>query len=116
MKRIGWKWSTLAASLIVIGLIAQPAISRAQAAGSIHGHVINPAGAAVNKGEVKLTQDRAADEKQRKYLYTFELDANGDYKGSGIAPDSYLVIVFQDAIDSKMPARKIKACIIAPLK
>ena len=96
MKRIGRKWSTLAASLAMIVLVACPALSRAQQTGSIHGHVTNPAGAAVNKGEVKLTQDRAADEKQRKYLYTFELDANGDYKGSGITPGNYVIIVFQE--------------------
>jgi tetratricopeptide (TPR) repeat protein len=97
MKRIGRKWSTLAASLAVIALVASPALSRAQQpTASIHGHVNNPVGAAVTKGEVKLTQDRSTDEKSRKYLYTFELDANGDYKGSGIAPGNYVIIVFQE--------------------
>ncbi len=96
MKRIGWKWSTLAASLIVIALVAQPALSRAQQTGSIHGQVTTPVGTPVTKGEVKLTQDRASDEKTRKYLYTFEIDANGAYKGTDIAPGSYLIIVFQE--------------------
>jgi len=96
MKRIERKWSSLAASLAMIVLVACPALSRAQQTASIHGHVTNPAGAAVNKGEVKLTQDRSADEKQRKYAYTFELDASGDYKGAGITPGNYVVIVFQD--------------------
>lgn len=97
MKRIGWKWSTLAASLVMIALVAHPALLPAQQPpASIHGHVTNPIGTPVIKGEVKLTQDRSADEKSRKYPYTFELDANGDYKGSGITPGNYLIIVFQE--------------------
>ena len=97
MKRIGRKWSTLATSLVMVALIASTALSRAQQpTASIHGHVNNPIGAPVTKGEVRLTQDRSTDEKSRKYLYTFTLDANGDYKGSGIAPGNYVVIVFQE--------------------
>src|SRR5260370_42426765 len=61
MKRIGWKTgkigkisSALATALLVILAMTHPARSVAQATGSasIHGHVINPAGVAVNKGEV----------------------------------------------------------------
>ena len=91
MKRIGWKWSTLAASLIVIALVAQPARSRAQQTGiRFTAKSSTPVGTPVTKGDVRLTQDRASDEKNRKYLYTFEIDANGDYKGTGIAPGNYL--------------------------
>jgi tetratricopeptide (TPR) repeat protein len=110
MKRIGWTTdrlgktgkmrkisSALATALLVILAMTHPARSAAQAAGaSIHGHVINPAGMALNKGEVRLTTDRAADVKARKYQYTFPVDQNGDYKGTGIAPGNYVVIVFQD--------------------
>ena len=107
MKRIGWTIgktgkigkvsSALAAALLVILAMAQPARTVAQAAGaSIHGHVINPAGMALNKGEVRLTTDRGADAKDRKYQYKFPIDPNGDYKGTGIAPGNYIVFVFQD--------------------
>lgn len=96
MKRMGWKWSSLAAALMVVAMMAHPALSRAQETASIQGHVNNAAGIALNSGEVKLTQDRSTDEKNRKYLYTFEIDASGNYKGSGIAPGNYLVIVFQE--------------------
>jgi len=64
--------------------------------GGIHGHVNNAIGQPLNKGEVRLTTDRGADEKSRKYQYTFPIDANGDYKGTGIAPGNYVVIVFLD--------------------
>jgi tetratricopeptide (TPR) repeat protein len=108
MKRIGWKTgrtgnigkvsSALAAALLVILAMAHPARSIAQAAGAstIHGHVTNPAGMALNKGEVRLSTDRTADAKDRKYQYKFPIDPNGDYKGSGIAPGNYVVFVFQD--------------------
>jgi tetratricopeptide (TPR) repeat protein len=98
MKRIGLKISTaLAASLLVIFAMAQPARSLAQApSASIHGHVNNAVNQAITKGEVRLTTDRGADPKDRKYPYKFPLDANGDYKGTGIAPGNYVAIVFQD--------------------
>ena len=108
MKRIGWKISktgkigkmssALAAALLVILAMAYPARSTAQATGAanIHGHVTNPAGMALNKGEVRLSTDRSADAKDRKYPYKFPIDPNGDYKGTGIAPGNYVVFVFQD--------------------
>jgi tetratricopeptide (TPR) repeat protein len=99
MKRIGLKVSsTLSAALLVVLAVAQPSRSMAQATGSasIHGHVTNPAGMALNKGEVRLSTDRAADAKDRKYPYKFPIDQNGDYKGTGIAPGNYVVFVFQD--------------------
>ncbi|HEX7158247.1 MAG TPA: tetratricopeptide repeat protein [Edaphobacter sp.] len=96
MKRIERKWSTLAASLMMAVLVAFPALSRAQQTASIHGRATNPAGAPVSKGEVRLTQDRSSDEKSRKYLYTFPLDADGNFKGTGITPGTYLIVVFQE--------------------
>ncbi len=108
MKRIGRKIgktgktgkisSALAAALLVILAMAHPARSMAQApaSASIHGHVTNPAGMALNKGEVRLSTDRTADAKDRKYQYKFPIDPNGDYKGAGIAPGNYVVFVFQD--------------------
>jgi tetratricopeptide (TPR) repeat protein len=50
----------------------------------------------LNKGEVRLSTDRSADAKDRKYPYKFPIDQNGDYKGTGIAPGNYVVFVFQD--------------------
>jgi tetratricopeptide (TPR) repeat protein len=45
---------------------------------------------------VKLTTDRGVDAKDRKYPFSFPLDQNGDFKGTGIAPGNYVAIVFQD--------------------
>jgi tetratricopeptide (TPR) repeat protein len=98
MKRIGWKVSsTLAVALLMILAMAHPGQLMAQAAtASIHGHVNNAAGLALNRGDVKLTTDRGADAKDRKYAYTFPIDQNGDYKGTGITPGNYVAIVFVD--------------------
>jgi tetratricopeptide (TPR) repeat protein len=97
MSKVSKASGALAAALFVILAMTHPARSIAQATGgSIHGHVVNPAGMALNKGEVRLTTDRAADAKDRKYPYKFPIDANGDYKGEGIAPGNYVVLVFQD--------------------
>jgi tetratricopeptide (TPR) repeat protein len=98
MKRIGWKPATLAACLLMIFAMVYPTRSIAQAAttASIHGHVTNPIGQPIVKGDVKLTTDRASDAKDRKYQYTFPIDANGDFKGEGIAPGNYVAFVFQD--------------------
>ena len=102
MKRIGLKTrkisSALAAALLVVLAMAQPSRSIAQATGtaSIHGHVNNPVGQAITKGEVRLTTDRSASAADRKYQYRFPIDQNGEYKGSGIAAGNYVVFVFQD--------------------
>src|SRR5271154_1558715 len=92
MERIGWKIgkiektgkmsSVLAAALLVGLALAHPARSMAQSTASIHGPFTNPAGAAINKGDVRLTTDRTAESKDRKYQYTFPIDTNGDYKGT----------------------------------
>jgi tetratricopeptide (TPR) repeat protein len=104
MKRIGLKISTLATALLVILAVALPSRSMAQmtesqqgqASGSIHGHVNNPVGQAITKGEVRLTTDKSSTAADRKYQYKFPLDGNGDYKGTNIAPGNYVVFVFQD--------------------
>lgn len=100
MKRIGLKVSgTLAVAVVTMLTVAQIANAQPQSLGtaSIHGHVTNPAGQPLNKGEVRLTTDKtAASDKDRKFQYKFPVDQNGDYKGTGVAAGSYVAIVFQD--------------------
>jgi tetratricopeptide (TPR) repeat protein len=99
MKRIGLKISsTLAAAVLVVVAMAQPGRLVAQGnvgSATIHGHVQNAAGMPLNSGEVRLSTDRSSQPADRKYPYKFPIDANGDYKGSGIAPGNYVVFVFQ---------------------
>lgn len=98
MKRIGWKTgSTLAVALLMMMTMAYAGRSMAQTpTASIHGHVNNAAGVALNRGEVRFTTDRSSAAKDRKYAYTFPIDQSGDYKGTGLAPNNYVAIVFVD--------------------
>lgn len=86
----------LGVALAVMAALSAQAAWAQPAPASVHGHVNNAIGAPVTKGDIKLTQDRSSDEKSRKYLYTFPISATGDFKGTGIAPGSYLAVVFSD--------------------
>ena len=86
----------VAAAVLAAGTMLVPMRAVAQATATIHGHVQNAGGQPINHGDVKLTTDRTSAAKDRKYQYTFPLDQNGDYKGSGIAPGTYAAIVLQD--------------------
>jgi tetratricopeptide (TPR) repeat protein len=97
MNRIGRKWHAgLGACLALVLAMAGQNGWAQPAPASVHGHVNNPVGAPMPKGQVKLTQDRSSDEKSRKYTNTFDIDASGNFKGTGIAPGSYVAIVFVD--------------------
>ena len=97
MKRIGLKISTtLATAVLLLVAMAHPARSVAQGTASIHGHVNNAAGMPLPKAEIRLSTDRTSQPAERKYQYTFPIDANGDYKGTGIAPGNYVVFVFAE--------------------
>jgi len=108
MKRFGWTLGgSLAGALLAVMSMGTGTQAFAQdaAGASIHGHVQNAIGQPVGAGEVRLTTDRASDAKSRKYPYVFTIDASGNYKGTGIKPDNYVAIVFQqdkslDFIDS----------------
>ena len=57
--------------------------------GSIHGHIQDPVGANVPNATVKVSTDG------KDAKYTFTADANGDYKGTGIAPGTYFLNLYQ---------------------
>jgi tetratricopeptide (TPR) repeat protein len=80
---------------LCIGLLASaflPALAQTPAAstGSIHGHVTNPTGAAQANGSVSLSTDGGHTSK-----FTFQVDANGDYKGE--APAGTYMVIFRQA-------------------
>ena len=78
-------------------MLAITGAAQAQApTAKLHGHVNNPVGQALKAGDVKLSTDKTSPAKERKYQYSFAIDANGDYKGDGIAPGDYLVVVLQN--------------------
>ncbi len=89
-----------AAVLVIIGSVmpstawAQAAASPAPAEGattaSIHGHAQDPLSQPVANTAVQVTTDG------KTPLYTFTTDANGDYKGSGIKPGTYTILLYGD--------------------
>jgi tetratricopeptide (TPR) repeat protein len=100
MKRIAKKLGVpLAAMLLAAIAIMMPAKLAAQEAApaSIHGHVQNPLGQPLKGGAtVRLTTGHTTDPKEVKWAYTFPIDDSGDYKGTGIAPGTYLVVVWAE--------------------
>jgi tetratricopeptide (TPR) repeat protein len=102
MKRFGMRFAGVAAAC-ALGLMSlgQPGRVLAQAVGSIHGHVTNPAGTPVTKGDVRLTTDKTpGPAAAKKYDYTFQLDGNGDFKGTGIKPGTYVAVAFQGGVSA----------------
>jgi len=100
MKRIvenlGSRGFALAlAAVVAAGVVALPSarVLAQDKTASIHGHVNNAAGMPIQNSSVRLTLDKTTDPKKVTWKYTFPIDANGDYKGTGIAPDTYLVVV-----------------------
>lgn len=57
----------------------------AQGTGSIHGHIQDPVGAPIAGAQVLVTTDG------KTAKYTFTADANGDFKGDGIAAGTYVL-------------------------
>ena len=62
----------------------------------IHGKVINAAGSPMNKGEIKLTQDRTSASKDRVYKFSFPINESGSFTGADITPGDYLAVVVVD--------------------
>jgi tetratricopeptide (TPR) repeat protein len=56
---------------------------------SIHGHAQDPAGIPIANAEVRISTDG------KEVKYTFTTDSNGDYKGDGIVPGTYYILLWQ---------------------
>jgi tetratricopeptide (TPR) repeat protein len=78
-----WLASLLAALLIVAIVPSLPAQETSASTGKVHGHVQDPLGIPMANVEVTLSSGGGAAK------YTFTTDANGDYKGDGVAPGTY---------------------------
>jgi hypothetical protein len=100
MKIFGTRVSGAAVACLLGLALGQPARLMAQATGSMHGKVTNPIGTP-GTGEVRLTTDRTAGPMaNRKFDYTFPVDASGNYKGDGIKPGKYVAVQFQGGVSA----------------
>jgi hypothetical protein len=80
--------AVMLAPLLTVAPAFLSAARAQEATGSIHGHVQEPVGIPMTDGIITLA---TVGDKTAKY--TFKTDANGDYKGAGIAPGSYSVLL-----------------------
>jgi len=95
MMKIFIAASKLALAIAAVAiLLAGPAFAQTPGA-TIHGTVTDPAGTLVTKGLVKLTTDKGTPQKDMKFTYSFPLDSNGNYTGTGIKGGDYIIFVFQ---------------------
>ena len=69
---------------------ATPAPAASATTASIHGHAQDPLDQPVANTSVEVTTDA------KTALDTFTTDANGDYKGTGIKPGTYTIVLFGD--------------------
>ena len=77
--------------MFVLAITFVPALAHAQLTGKIHGHAQDPAGTPLANVQVVLSLDGKTPK------YTFTTDQNGDYKGDNIAPNTYVLTLFQAA-------------------
>jgi len=83
------------ASIVGVALFAvAPALAQKTGA-TVHGHVTNPAGTDFTPGDLKFTTDMSAGYKDAKFTATAPLDAQGNFKVTGVAPGDYYVYVVQ---------------------
>ncbi len=82
----------------LILLLAAGALRAQSTTASVHGNANDPLGILVTNGSVKLTQDKGKIDKNSNYVYSFELDKDGNYKGDGITPGTYTLVLFRKGL------------------
>jgi tetratricopeptide (TPR) repeat protein len=102
----GTLYSAVAGVAILFGSVA---LAQGPVPAKVHGKVTDPAGGPVSKGEVKFTTDKTSDAKDRKYPFSFPLDAQGNYTATGLPPGDYLASVFQGATQADYQLVTLKA-------
>jgi tetratricopeptide (TPR) repeat protein len=85
-------------SVLVILLLAAGVLRAQSTTASVHGSANDPLGILVTNGSVKLTQDKGKIDKGSNYLYSFDLDKGGNYKGQGITPGTYTLVLFRKGL------------------
>lgn len=76
-------------------LLSAPMLLAQDQPAKVHGHIQNPAGQAVNNGKVEFSKDMTKPFKEEKILNTADVDKDGNYTISDIAPGEYFVWFIQ---------------------
>jgi tetratricopeptide (TPR) repeat protein len=88
MRRMNF--SPAAAAMSALLLAVSASLNAQEQTGSIHGHAQDTVGVAITDGIIGL-----ANPGDKTPKYTFNTNASGDYKGTGIAPGTYTVFLRQ---------------------
>jgi tetratricopeptide (TPR) repeat protein len=72
-------------------LLSSPMLLAQDQPAKVHGHIQNPAGQAVNNGKVEFTKDLTKPFKEEKFTNEVDVDKDGNYNITGIAPGEYFV-------------------------
>jgi tetratricopeptide (TPR) repeat protein len=76
--------------------LAQPSVMGV----TVKGHVTDPAGQNVTKGEIRFTKDLTAIQKEQRFVNVTPIDANGNYEAKGVVPGDYFVYVYQSDVST----------------
>jgi tetratricopeptide (TPR) repeat protein len=106
-----YKSSLLAkfAGIVGVAIFAvAPALAQKPTA-TVHGHITNPAGQDFTPGDVKFTSDQSVPYKDAKFAAVAPIDAQGNYKATGLPPGDYYAYVVQgdklvDRVELKVKA------------
>jgi len=101
--------SPVAASISALLFAVSASLNAQEQTGSIHGHAQDTVGVPITDGIIGI-----ANPGDKTAKYTFNTDANGDYKGTGIAPGTYTIFLRQattaaDKVVDQFPEVKITA-------
>ena len=81
--------------LLLILALAAGTLRAQGTTATVHGSANDSLGILVTSGSVKLTMDKGKIDKNSNYLYSFEMDKDGNYKGEGITPGTYTLVLFR---------------------
>jgi len=109
MRRTNFSSVAAIAAALLFAVSASLNAQQPQQTGSIHGHAQDTVGVPITDGIIGV-----ANPGDKTAKYTFNTDANGDYKGTGIAPGTYTIFLRQsttaaDKVVDQFPEVKITA-------
>ena len=86
--------AALAAMVLAGGAtaFAQPAVGGV----TVKGHVTDPVGQPVSKGEIRFTKDLTAPQKEQRFVNVTPIDADGNYEAKNVAPGDYFVYLYRE--------------------